>query len=403
MFIPFKDDIILTPKEFIRKSQEYLQDNTDVFAVAIEITNLKEIIDTFGYDIASSTLMLFKKLLYRNFKGAIIAAMFKGEYIIFTDKDASYINEFFKKLQERLEEYFNKGKLPILVEFHSGLVKADQNVKNSWRKATIAMNYKKCDTVYMRYYRPEMEQELSDCEKYIEQLDQLLKEKQVDYRLLDIIDVVTNNVMMKEVRLIDKHHHDIFDNCQYQIIQKYKRTNKIDDYNMDHVFREVIGKDDRIYAFNIDYNTIHQNQYRTLNKLKCCLNKYHCPPERLCLIIDYSKYHDDLLSLLYITREIKKTGVKLCLQRLGLMEQSYSSIISASLPVDFIKVNQRTLIKAMNEKRVHIMLEHFVAMYAELDIHLIFTDVSSQEQIDYIKALPGRCYIRLKQKEESIF
>jgi len=199
---------------------------------------------------------------------------------------------------------------------------------------------------------------------------------------------------MNEVRLIDVNGKELFESTRKNLIEKYQRRYKLDQYYLDIIFENKKVQYQYPIMVNVNFTTIFMKQYQFLNEIKEKIDKYNIKTDKICFNIDYQDYNGKLTNLLYETRKIKNEGFALCVQSLGILEKCNSPAIAASIEVDYIRVGKDTLIKAMNEKRLHIILKSLIAMYIELGIIPIFTDIDSDYQIEYIRKLNSRCLFR---------
>lgn len=388
------ENTVLNPQELYDKCLTYQNKHLETYSIAFDIINYHKIVTTSNYDCAKKVVSIFCAELKKSFPDSLVGKLIDGNYIVITKYSSYEIDDAITKLYYKIKVLYQKGKLPMNIDFHSGIAKnitsCDQNLKN----AITAMLYPKNDSVYIQYYRLEMDSEREKEEDFIKQIDSWIENKQIGLKMAEIKKVDTLETVMNEIRLIDIDGNELFERPKKSLIHKYQRDYKIDQYYLTNYFENVKFENQCPIMINFNFTTIFMKQYEFFKEVKEKMARYHLRPNQIFFNIDYHGYHGQLMNLLYETRKIKSEGFGLCIQSLGILEKCNSPAIAASIEVDYIKVGKDTLIKAMNERRLHIILKSFIEMYLELGITPIFTNVDSQYQIDYIRKLNPNCLFR---------
>lgn len=384
----------LGPQEFYDECVKYQVKYSKTYSIAFDIVNYQEIIKTCNYDNTKKVTDLFYQYLKNCFSDSIIGTLLDGNFILITKYSSHKINQKFEKLLNHLEREHQVGNLPMKIIVRCGIAENIHDCNTNLKNAVTSMLYFNGESIYLQYYRPEMDEKKVQEENFISKLDNWLENDEIKQKLLKIKTIDQSKVIIEEIRMIDPNGEDLFQGQNLELIEKYKRRYKLDQYNLRCIFDRKKLTFSHIMMFNINFNTIFTKHYEFINKIKDYVEKHHIDPKQICFNINYLDYNGQLMNLLYETRAIKNAGFLLSIQSLGILEKSQSPAIAASIEVDYIKVGKRTLIKAMNEKRLHIILKSFVEMYLALDIVPIFTDIDGLDQINYIKNLDSRCLIR---------
>lgn len=388
----------LPPQKLYTEYKKYRRKYEESYTIAFTINNFREIVNVYGYNVAVTMADTFIQLIRKYFPDGLIGTMVSGDFILVTNQSITEINQFFGKFMNDLMEKYKTGQIPVEIKFRSGLSRNDSgNAEDDLRRPVIAMLYQRSESIYVQYYSDNLEEESKEQYKYIEKLDNLMKNKKAKNIAVDIIDVSSGNSKLKELRMVDSNNKEIFTKYNIPLIEKYGIGNKMVIYNLEYILDDYEIDENNIYMINVNFSIIYKNQYLFLNLLKTTAAKKNIPTDHICLNINYDRADANTMALIYITRELKNAGFLLCLQRCGLLNAGYSLVISSAIEVDYVKISIDELIKSMNEKRLKIMLQYFINMYLELGITPIFTNVSTQGQIDFIKSVSSRCLIRKKQ------
>lgn len=385
----------LTPEKFYSEYKKFCHKYPESYTVTFTIINFRKIIDLYGYSMAINTADIFVEIIKEYFPDDLIGSMIEGDFILVTKQSLTEIDRFFKDLINNLANKYIEGEIPVEIRFRSGLSKNDgKDINEDLQKPVIAMFYERSESIYVQYYCNNIEEDKKKQYKYIKHIDELIKQKKIKSVAVDIYDAENNATNLKELRMVDDDEKEIFSKNNIPIIIKYDLVNRLNIYNLEYIFNQFNINKEYIYVININFSIIYKNHYSFLTSLKEAADRNNIAYDHICFSINYDHYRDSTMSLIYITRELKEAGFRLCIQNCGLLSSGYSLVVSAAMEIDYVKVDSDVLIKAMNERRLQVMLKSFIEMYIELDVIPIFTNVSTEGQIEFIKNLSPQCLIR---------
>lgn len=393
-----KSSNVLTPKNLQLEYENYLNVHDESYVLALTITNFRDIVATCLYGKAKEIIKEFIETLKVYFPDSLIGSVVDGDFVVITNESIQEIDHFFKGFIHDIHQKYMDNVFPIEIKFQCGvLFDVSKNINEDIRRATVAMLYPRSKSIYVQYYSEEIDLELQKQNEKMQKIDDMLHEKRVAYHPIEITDL-DNNHQMTEIRMMKENGEDLYCPQTILLFKKFCRFTKLDSYMMNYLLEKVTFHSNEFYILNFSFLSIYFNYYSFLKNLKELIEGKGLNASQFCINIDYVNYEDNLTGLLYVTREIQSYGFKVCLQEFGILEKSYSLMIAASIEVDYIKVGKNVLIKAMNEERLALMLRHFIAMYLELGIIPIFTDVESEYQKEFIKNISNRCLIRFKNR-----
>lgn len=389
---------VLTPKQLNYEYNKYIRTHHNSYVLAIRITNFGDIVATCFYGKTRKTIEEFVKTIRGYYKDSLIGSVVDGDFVVITDQSINEVGQFFKKLIAELHQKYMNNIFPMEIKFLCGIsLNSNLGINEDIRRATVAMLYPRSPSIYVQYYTEELDEELKKQNAIIQDVDRLMKKKEITYHEL-AIQTINDKIKMVEIRMLDDCTHDLYQAKNIPLFKKYCRFTKLDTYMMDTLLETIAMDHHMCYIFNFSFLSIYLNYYAFLKRLKEMVEAKGLSTEQICININYTNYQGSLTELLYVTREIQSYGFKICLQHFGILEQSYSLTVIAAIDVDYIKVGKDVLIKAMNEERLCKMLQSFIKMYLELGVTPIFIDVESDYQKQFIKDISNQCLIRWKNR-----
>jgi diguanylate cyclase (GGDEF)-like protein len=375
---------------------QYISSNDNTYTIAIDFRHLKYINDNFGHAVGDSCITIFSDLVKSYFKNSLLARRSGDEFIIITNHEPEIIEEKIKNIHNNIIDYYNKGEIPVAFQFNCGIKKCDSDLKETIYKADITMYHAKKNEKMFEYYNHRFLTSVENREKFIKYLDDLIETDSFKYQIQYVYDIKGENKIIGEIFTRDKEGQSIFDAGKYEILKTNYRLKKIDIVNINKIFGKIVpilGNEQKI-SLNIHYQTILSYEYNFIEHLKRKIEKYNINPANICLNINTIEYSDTIKRLIENLLELKKIGIEICVENFNVSEKQYVIPIISAVNIDYVTINRQMLVKAMNEKRIKLVLQHVVLLLLSLKIKPIFINVETENERDFIEQLDGRCLIR---------
>ena len=143
----------------------------------------------------------------------------------------------------------------------------------------------------------------------------------------------------------------------------------------------------------IYHDTLLSRECNFVNYIKN-LKKENYNLENIILSINVSGYNDSIYKLVDAIIELKNIGIDICIDNLDFGERDIILSLISVIDIDYVNINKKSLVKAMNEKKYKKVLESIIKLLIDLDVVPIFVNVDSDSEVKFVKKINNKSLIR---------
>lgn len=371
----------------------YTEENPDTYTISIDFEKLKYINDNFGHAVGDLCIITFANIIREIFAGSLLIRRSGDEFIIVSPLSYVLIVQKLNHIIDEIEKSFQEGIIPITFRINCGIKKSEKDLKETLFKADITMYHAKNNRRIVEKFNDTLVLKIKKRDEFIEYIDNLIEENKFNYEYHSIYDVGSKNEVIREIYVRDDNKKSILSNEKFEILKTNYRLKRIDLVNIKKILDSGITLKNK-HIINIHFQTISAHEYSFVSYFKKYMTENELDPKLICLSINTLDYSGPIHRLIEILIEIKELGVELCIDSFCLYERENILSIISLVNVEYVKISKKVLVKAMNEKRLNLVLTSMIKMFLELNIKPIFVGVETKSEHEYIKKLSEGCLVK---------
>nr|WP_250807255.1 EAL domain-containing protein [Neorhizobium tomejilense] len=140
-------------------------------------------------------------------------------------------------------------------------------------------------------------------------------------------------------------------------------------------------------AVSVNLSALDLARDEIVGMIRSALHDFDLPPSRLCIEVTETVFVKDFAKTAATLRTLKAMGVKTSLDDFG---TGYSSLSYLSqLPLNRVKIDRAFVVDVVEDPKAQRLFRGVVSLAKELEFEIIVEGVEGEEQLDYIRNVPG--------------
>lgn len=385
---------------FNDKYHEYISANKNSKLIMIDFEKFKSINDTFGHNIGDNYLILFAKLLEKNFPNSIVVRLHGDEYCILTNFSEELIKDRFSIIDSEIKEAVSKRQIPRSFGYNAGSAFASPNINETKEQADAMMYAAKKNNQRYKSFSFEVWIKNQDKKDFLTTMDKKISEKGFSYKGRYLFDKQGNQTDIFHISTKSSDGHSIFFDENYDILRSNSKMIEFDKENIRILLPRLVDQDEQ-YLLSIDNRTILSSDY---------LIKY-LEYIKISLLVDYNNIilavnltglePNKYVEFISRIKFLKSLGFKICLDK---YDSSIGDILFEAIDADCIRFSDKYWKKALTDPKVEHVLRRKVEMFESFnDTNSIFGLVETKEEKDLVESIDanilvsGKTYSKEKQ------
>ncbi|MDD4282948.1 MAG: diguanylate cyclase [Bacilli bacterium] len=384
---------------------KFIEKKDDCYLISIDFKKLKYINDNFGHAAGDKSIITFADSAREIFTDSLIIRRSGDEFIIVTDITHDEIVKKLNLIISKIKQAYEENLIPIDFSFNSGIKHCENNLEETMYKSDITMySAKRNNKLYEDYYS-ELLTNVKNQEEFVGKIDKLIEKGLLSYTVQKIFDTEGKKSVISQIYSRDNSGISIFENEKFDILKTNYRIKRIDVNNVEKLIKHILPKigNSTKYMITIYHDTLLSRECNFINYIKN-LKEENYNLENIILSINIFGYNDSIYKLVDAIIELKNMKISVCIDSLDFSERDIILSLVSIIDVDYVNINKKSLVKAMNEKKYKKVLESIIKLLIDLDVIPIFANVDSDSEVDFIKKISNKCLIRgyIYSKEEQL-
>lgn len=373
---------------------------TEKMAIFIysNIGNIKYVTERFGEEIADKVLKEFAEHLKEEFQGKTLLARLGYDSllafaIVEIDEIQNYMEEKVRQVNREFTEKIGEKYKDCGLTVNSGIyVVKDKDATPQKAVANANMARKKAeDTKSMcLVFEEQMDQEIKRAYEILGNMKYAMENKEFQVYYQQKVDTRNRKVVGAEA-LIRWQKADgtiIYPNQFIPIFEKEGVVVLLDYYVYESVcsyLRERLDAGLMVVPISMNVSRRHLQNKNLIIYVKDLLEKYQIPPELLEFELTENIEIENLETMEWMFRELKKLGVKVSIDDFG---SGYSSLnVLRKMPIDVLKLDRVFLEDFGENKSEEIIVSSIVNMAKQMDIIVLCEGVETEEQAEFLERI----------------
>lgn len=386
---------------FLKKTEEVIttsfHHNLMCSLVLIDITDLKSINDSFGYDIGNEIILEFSKFIKDTVRKEDIIARISGDTFAvllnnIEDKFAPLrlINELKRKTSEySFEVMFND----LRISFNCGISIYPQDATTALsllKNADSALNHIKTSSLNnFAFYTEELTQKALDKVIFESNLKKSIHNKEFDLYFQPQYNLKNNSLTGMEVliRWLNSPLGIISPDKFIPYLESSGLILDVGYWIIQNVFQIVASWQKKNYTFGKVSLNVSLQQLNDgtdfIEKIKYYLQTTKCDPSSIGLEITESNIMENFNETLKVLKELSKMGFYILIDDFGTGYSSLSHL--KNMPINKLKIDKSFIDGVPNDKDDVILTKTIIDLAKNLNLDIIAEGVESIEQIKFLE------------------
>ncbi len=383
--------------------------NTPYHISLIELTAIKNINDSYGYDYGDRFITEFcQRIRSLNFENYLVCRVFNGRFILLTTSHARVVVKSLKAVVAKPIEF---EKLSIIPKFCRvmGQVANEVELGEFINQANLAIRQalEKGPGAIINLDN----QYIADL-KYTAMLCQSLESAILSEELYFVFQpkYASQSLEMSSAEALIRWQKDgklISPAIFIPLAERSHLMPLIDSYVIRGVCRQIrtwLDNGNKVVPISINLSARYLFQKSTISYIFENLGEFDVPPKLLEIeVTEYGLIHDFKKASIQMAR-LEKSGVSIAIDDYGTGNANLETVLS--LPIKHLKIDQSFIKLGMKTEKGKIVLENIISLANALEVKTTAEGVETKEQLTYLKV--AKCdylqgYLLSKPLEASDF
>ena len=373
---------------------EFLIDRPKMCLIGIEISNFRNINESWGAEIGDKVLKDLAKTLADGIGEQGVVGRLAGDDFVVIIPDESMLSYFIGKVDDFCQKPTVVDGIEVSKVCRIGYATSDENNESAVsliRKANLALEYsRKHQSLYPVAYKPEM----SFRAKMRVELETSMRQALLDrefYLMFQPIYCNRTNKLVKAEALLrwnSSRFGPVSPGTFIPIAEESDFINDVGNFVIDETGRaiskleKITNRNDIVISLNLSLQQL-KNQ-STLNLFNSVLDRWSIRPQNLLIEITESSIMHDSAECDLMLNKLKERGFSLAIDDFG---TGYSSLATlASLPFDTLKIDKRFVDGIGIDRKQEEVIATIIRLARALNLQIVAEGIEKEEQFKFLQA-----------------
>lgn len=362
------------------------------------IGNIKYVTDRFGEEAADKVLKEFSEHLKEEFQGKTLLARLGYDSllafaIVEIDEIENYMEEKVRQVNREFAEKIESKYKNCGLAINSGIyVVKDNNATAQKAVANANMARKKAENTKSMclVFSEQMDQEIKREYEILGDMKYAMENKEFQVYYQQKVDARNRKIVGAEA-LIRWQKADgtmVYPNQFIPVFEKEGVVVSLDYYVYESVccyLRERLDAGMTVVPISMNVSRRHLQNKNLIIYVKELIEKYQIPPQLLEFELTENIEIENLETMEWMFKELKKLGVKVSIDDFG---SGYSSLnVLRKMPIDVLKLDKVFLEDFGENVSEEIIVSSIVNMAKQLDIAVLCEGVETEEQAEFLERI----------------
>lgn len=370
-----------------------LSENPRVSVIGIEISNFRNINESWGAEIGDKLLKAFGQTLAEGVGGSGIVGRLAGDDFVVIVPDFHAMSWLVGKIDELCQKPIYVDGVEIMKTCRIGYVTAEEaeTATGILRKVNLALeNARKNQSIYPVTYKPEMSFRAKMRVELETAMRQALNDGEFHLMFQPIYDNRSKKLVKAEalLRWNSSRFGQVSPATFIPIAEESDIINDLGNYVLDETAKAIRKLIDttgnQAFAISMNLSLRQLKNNATLNAFSTAVDRWGITPKNLIIEVTESSIMHDAGECHAMLNQLQDRGFSLAIDDFG---TGYSSLATlASLPFDILKIDKRFVDGIAIDRKQEEVLATIIRLARALNLQIVAEGIEKVEQFEFLRA-----------------